>query len=644
MCLTVEHRQLHEGTDMSKNLIKHSSAPIYPPAITHPHTNYNKLPRLVIKTYDPELREYKKIFDIRAQHNPELNKQHNFLDYVDISKISCPCKNKILFEKILNPDDNTVTAMAYSSCKHTILAAAKRQMKMAPTPEPAVADEFLRYSKKIINKEVGEYLKHFGYSYQDWYHHLTYAKQKDMDLYCKYRQEPQNLTHCEKKIASRNYYEGICKVEIQELDGKPRMVCAIPPSTKFIMGPVCWHLEEIFDEHFNGYCGAKNLEQMANKLNNYIAMGFTKIVSGDGSAFDNTQDVTLKRVDQYIYDSVKHAIHHCTQEEFYNKSHEEYKEMVISYIDPYTKKKMDIMKYKILGTVFSGDCDTTLCNTIRMALYNRFVNDKAGLTYGQDYVVLAKGDDFTVLYKNYISDSFITKAYYKYFLPAIKDVAHPDSRIFGLGQVLKMLKFGLPNSFIFCSLRSWYLDPSGEKIYLTRDPKKFYTLSAYSRKTKSYNLAQRIVYLYDQAESLRMNYPGIDIFEVAAQAYVSQANKLLRSAPSRKKLLQQMDRIRFSDKKKLHNYLTKQDRKEKSDRMPEEDKNYYNWWYHINHKKLQIRIQLDYWNTMKLIEKRQTTALTQQQKIYINQQINQEFDTEELKSILGLKITNEYQN
>lgn len=642
MCLTMEHRQLHEGTDLSENLIKHSSAPIYPPAIKHPHADYSNLPRLKIKAYDEQLKKMKYKFDVQCKFNPDLSKQHNFLDFVDISKIHCPCKNKILFEKILNPDDNNITAMAYSSCKHTILAAAKRQMKMAPTPEPKIADEFVEYCKKIIDKEVGDELKHFGYSYQDWYHHLNKAKQNDMDLYCQYRQAPQTLTYAQRKIVSRKYYEGICKVELQELDGKPRMVCAIPLETKFIMGPVCWHLEEIFDDKLNGYCGAKNLQQMADKLNNYIALGFTKIVSGDGSSFDNTQDITLKRVDQYIYEQVLHAVHHCDKNEFYSKSHENYKEMVISYVHPDSKKKIELLKYKILGTVFSGDCDTTLCNTIRMALYNRFVNDKAGLIYGQDYVVLSKGDDFTVLYKNYVSDYFINKAYYRYFLPAVKDITHPDTRIYGLGQVLKMLKFGLPNSFIFCSLRSWYLNPTGEQVYLTRDPKKFYTLSCYSRKTKSYNLAQRIAYMYDQAESLRVNYPGLQIFETAAQAYINQANKLLRTAPNRKKLLQKLDKIRFADKKKLMKYLTSQDRKPKSDKMPDEDKNYYNWWYEVNHKKIQIKIQEDYWNTMKLIEKRQTTALTMLQKQYINEQINQEFDVEELKTILGLKISNEH--
>lgn len=561
----------------------------------------------------------------------------NFLDFLKISDLPCNCNSRVLFEKVLNPYSlDTDNVMAYNSCMHTIIAAGKRQMKKAPTPDPLVADEFLQYAKNKIDEEVGDELRHFSYSYQDWYHHLTAVKQRDMDLYVRYVQGDSSLTHEEIETCRRNYYDGICKVEIQEADGKPRMVCSLPLETKFTMGPITWQLEELFQDKFKGYCGGKNLQQMGDKINEYIDQGFTKVVAGDGSAFDNTQDITLKRVDQYIYSLIEDKVHHVPKETFHRIATENYKTMVLSYVDQYTKKQIKLLKYKILGTVFSGDCDTTLCNTIRMALYNRFVNDKAGLEYGKDYIVFSKGDDFTVMYKPYVTDEFINNLYYKYFIKCNKDKTKPNTEVYGLGQVLKMLNIGKTNTFIFCSLRSWYLDQSENHVYLTRDPKKLYNLSQYSRKTKNYNSVQRYIYCKDLATDYRINYPGIKLFDLIAQAYDEQADRIYTKYGKTTKFKKCMMRYLTRESKMKSRLKDMTSRKTISELMPQEDK-LYSLLYDIGHRKFQYKIIKDYWTTMQKIEKRQTFQLTKEQVDYINYQMLAEFDIEELKSVLGLK-------
>jgi hypothetical protein len=571
-----------------------------------------------------------------------MYKEENPLNDLLVKDINCACDHKILYEQIFgSPDDQPNDVMAYKSCKHTLYAAAKRQMKAAPTPDPDVADEFVEYSKTIFQDEVGEDLTHFGYSYQQWYQHLNLAKQRDMDLVAQTITDDGDIKinplidPAQMRKVMQINYEGICKVELQKTNGKPRMVCSIPLRTKYIMGPICWRLEEIMSHKFKGYCGGKNLTEMGDQINKYIDQGFTKVVEGDGSAFDNTQDITLKRIDHYLYEQVKHAVYHVPQDVFINVATEPYKTMDLIYMNPETKKREKLFQYSILGSVFSGDCDTTLCNTLRMALYNRFVNDKAGLIYGQDYIVFSKGDDFTVMYKPYITDERINAIYYKYFLPANPNPKEADRRVFGLGQVLKMLDIGGPEIIKFCSLRAWVCDKQGH-IILTRDPSKFSGLSKYSRKTKCYNNTQKIQYLIDQAEALESSYKGIHYFDTMAKAYRIKANQIIKTMTSNKKEARILKNILLT--------MQRPDRRKAQCEYVMPETPVQQKMYDIDYRKESIKIQQDFWETMKSIEKINTRMYSREQLKYINQQVDAEFNSEELKSMLGLKKEDEHEN
>jgi len=613
-----QQQLLYLGTTLNQNLLKHANAPAIPTE-KHPHPKY-PYQRIKITTHDPELQHLMK--------QTQLKTPSEQISAISPELLTCHCPNQIKFVKILDTqihDENE--AMVWTACRHTTFAAAKRQMKAAPTPEPTVADDFVQHSMNIIKTEIGDELKNFKYSVKDWYNHLNMKKKKELKPVMDYYNRDKTY-HLQPKIIKNilnKHYTGILKEELQPTDGKPRMVCSIPQSTKYIMGPITWQMEEIFQDKLQGYCGGQNLEEMAEKINHYLAEGFTKVVEGDGSAFDNTQDVSLKELDRQIYQIITPNVYHVPKEDFVEVSQALYKTMDIEYIDKQTKKKKNLLTYTILGTVFSGDCDTTLMNTTRMAMYNRYVNDKAGLVFGKDYICFAKGDDFTVMYKPYVTDEFITRAYYKYFLKANPDTTKPDTRIYGLGQVLKMLEFGDASTLSFCSLRAFFTDPTETKIYLTRDPKKFINLSKYSRKAKNKTLEYVYDYLIAQAEALEANYPKITYFLYMANLYRKQAQYL-----KNKFNLKQSGHY----KQQLYKLILKE-----MNQPLDEDEMFFDKLEQIykdtvTHRKQQFKILTNYWDTMKLIEKRQTTQLTQQQADYINLQINAEFMIEYLKSML----------
>lgn len=612
----------YDGQTLNSNLIKHASAPVIP-TVKHPNPKYN-LPRIKITTFDDQLTQ---LMDSIQKNRKTLKKltPSEIIDQISPADIKCNCPHKHKFTKILETDVGAEPeAMVWTACRHTTFAAAKRQMKAAPTPDPTVADDFFNHSKQIIDQELGDTLTHFGYSVTDWYNHLSTVKQKALQPAIDYYNgNILNIKHRDLQNIKNKHYTGILKEELQPLDGKPRMVCSIPQSTKYIMGPVTWQLEEHFSDHLQGYCGGKNLDEMADDINKYLKQGFTKIVEGDGSAFDNTQDVSLKAVDRYIYQKIRHAIYHVPLEEYDEATQALYKTMDIDYIDG--KKKKHLMSYTILGTVFSGDCDTTLMNTTRMALYNRYVNDKAGWVFGKDYICFAKGDDFTVMYKPYITNQQITDAYYRYFLPSNPDPSKPDTRIFGLGQVLKMLEFGDASILKFCSLRAWFTNASETQIYLTRDPTKFFTISKYSRKAKQKSAAYVHDYLLAQAQALKATYTGIRYFTIMAAVYEKQAQLIKQQYPKGKynKLTKQFTQIIIKTMNHPDDPNILQ-----FDQMEE------NYFSEVAHRHFQYKIQTNYWETMQLIEKAHIKTLTKEQADYISLQIESEFMVEYLKSMI----------
>jgi len=588
----------------------------------------NNLPRAMIYIKDSELRQV--AINKNPEHYKNINKNVTYNDTIDkirVEDVPCPHTishtehkgKKVLFERILNPYDTDTTAMGWGNCHHTIFAAAKRQLRSAPMPSEFMAKEFVNFSKQFINKYIGEDLKHFGYSYADWFNHLPKRKQDNMIRIQKALNQIHNSDMTTRELLDlfAMHYQAICKVEIQELDGKPRMVCSIPDLIKYVMGPVTWHLEELMADKFPGYCGGKNLTEMEDEINQLIDKGFDKVVEGDGSAFDNTQDISLKQVDHYLYEQVEHSIYHVPQWLFKMISHLYYKIMDVNVLEG--KKVRTIMTYHVLGTVFSGDCDTTLANTMRMALYNHYTCYKSGYQLERDYYLFSKGDDFSVLFRSHIPNSDIRQAYELTFLGKYKATPEQptDTRSDRLGQICKFLEIGHPDSFKFCSLRSWYKDNYGH-ITLTRNPAKLYTLAQYSRKTKTMNLSQRYNYLLDQAQALEVTYKGIHIFDSMAQLYKMQAEALLQ----------------YTDKKISRRIVQGEKRLNILSNIPEYGEINIEQFYHIKHRVKQTKIDDQYWETMKYIENQTTRLLSDKEAAIVNQQIDAEFNSTELLALL----------
>lgn len=596
------------------------------------HINDKELMQ-ISKTTNPEHYEF-------IQNNSKIThslKQYlHTINNIKVNDIHDKQPEKVGFIKTLGTKilDESKTVMMYGKNKQTLFAAAKRQMKTAPNPKAAIAKSFLQYATTRIEREIGSHLDNFSYDLTQWYNHLSGAKQKQMDPIMTYYTNPDlfYLTYSDDEIKHilTTHYEAIVKAELQPEDGKPRMVCSIPQRIKYAMGPICWQLEEICARHLNGYCGGMNLTEMADKINSYAAQGFTKVVEGDGSAFDNSQDVSLKALDRYIYNRIKNKVYHIPQQEFETIANLHYKTMDVKYHE--NGKPRTYMSYKVLGTVFSGDSDTTLANTIRMAMYNIYVNEMEGLKYGDDFIVFSKGDDFSVLYKQRISDNTIRAIYEKYFLQKPEgSFKIYDNRQYGIGQICKFLEIGDLSSFKFCSLRSWYVDDTYERITLTRDPKKLFGISQYSIKPKTYSKYKLMQYHIQQAVAYQASYKNIEIFDIMARAHLKEAEHIYN-------LFHDDPQFKVKADRTFAKLLQAKKRKTEIDFG-------FGTYYNLRLKELmEIKgretqedlIYAQYWENMQSKYNVRTEINTAKEYEFINQQINAEFDTEELKSLVGV--------
>lgn len=436
-----------------------------------------------------------------------------------IIDIPCTCKKKFMFKQVLPVGLNTGKVMCYTSCLRTLFAAFKRQLKAVPRPDPKIMDEFLDFSKKFIDKYIKPHISEFDYSVSQWMNHLTSSKQQSIE------QIKKDIN--EKGIDFLNVVFGLfCKIETQKEGGKNRAIANIDPKMKWIMGPVCWSLEAFFTQFFPGYCGNKSATDLENYLTEQYHAGFTTSAQGDGSGFDLSQHPQCKEIDKYIYSLIKDKVWHVDSSIFWKAVSMNYRKIDAKLIS----KEGIIRPFSsiIPGTVFSGSSDTTLMNTVRMALYNHFTLYKAHMKLNNDYKLLAKGDDFMILIHPE-DERRICSAYSLLWSNKPKDPLDFDQNygIKGIGQIIKFLKIGDYETIDFCSnavIR--YIYNNKIKFKIMRRPERMIDLAHYNRKAATYGAANLKQFYLDMATILRLTCGYKPFYRNYIDAYEYYASQI----------------------------------------------------------------------------------------------------------------------
>lgn len=488
----------------------------------------SEYPELTWYDLDDELMHYQRMMDEMTERGGPYRRRfshwlaHRYvLATTKIEEIPCTCRgeDEIALQQVLHVGSNTPEVICYNSCDRTLFAAFKRQMMRVYEPDPQIAEEFQRYSENYFSKYVEPVLRTFDYSYSEWFNKQPRHKQDD-------------LVNSMNKIAADGYpkyveYGLFCKREKQEAGGKNRAIANIEPEIKYIMGPVCWALEDVAGKFFPGYCGGKSWDDLENLFAQYYREGYQYVLQGDGSAFDTCQHYELKVIDRLIYTYLakNKLIHHVDADQFGRIACAKLRELNAK---TFTKEGVKALgSATIRGTVFSGASDTTLMNTLRMALYNMFTLERAGLKYGEDFKLLAKGDDFIVFSRTpqWQGEEFL-HLYQRIWKPKPNHARTNFRENKGaLGMILKFLNVGDYDTIDFCSVTCIPYDDH-TKFKLARKPNRMDPLAHFSRVALKMTKPQLKQYLIDQAYALQVSHGNMPFYRDYAVALYNTAKKI----------------------------------------------------------------------------------------------------------------------
>lgn len=447
---------------------------------------------------------------------------HNLTEE-EFLKLNCG-ENKPGLVQVMPELQDAEEPIIYHVCSATNYCAAKRQVTVVPKPDDIMVNRFALWFEKIFENEIEPLVDKFSYSLEDWISHLDCKKQTPMLQIRAITQDILDYESFKSKLSligedADTNYEMFVKSEKQLYsDGKApknRCICSPNNAHKFVMGPICWKLEHLFSK-FKGYCGGASWNDLERVYDSWEARGLGRTIQLDGSGFDRTQHQVLKDiVDKRIYSHISKYVNHVPEEVFLHFAMAETRLVKVKSQLKFRNKISKISDgcFSQTGAVFSGSCDTTLMNTLRMALYNRFVCEElCKLEWGTEYEVKSKGDD-TVTVLNYnIEVDYVLNNYQRVFVYDKKSEEYPNL-YHGLGQIAKYFKVGFIEDIDFCSTETVYCPRMGG-YKIMRQLKRFLTTTVWSRKAKNFTKEQMLVYLESlyQANLTWMN--GLPIFRV----------------------------------------------------------------------------------------------------------------------------------
>lgn len=340
--------------------------------------------------------------------------------------------------------NDTTPVRIYHPCWANNIAALTRMCMQIPKPDPMILLEFKAWWKKEF-ESIKQLIKECQPDHIAWFNHLTKKKQQEVAQFYDIEGADVKTEVTMKDVPDMCVYNNFVKSEKQfGATAKTRCICSPNYSYKFVAGPVTYALEQIFKQHFKGYKVPLTWEEQEQHLNRYEELGHDMTVQMDGKFFDLTQDDDLKFIDRDVYETIAPNVTHVDPAVFLATITPEWRTIRPSCV--VEGKVVTYGSVKVRGKTFSGSCDTTLMNTIRMACYVRFMLERKGI---YEYETWVKGDD-TVIFTSQANKDTITTSISELFVSEDEWKARP-TLIKGLGQVAKFVKMGSYIDFDFCS-------------------------------------------------------------------------------------------------------------------------------------------------------------------------------------------------
>lgn len=431
------------------------------------------------------------------------------------------------------PMFNDEKSTVYHSCWLNNVSALNRLCFNYPKPDPTVLKQFEKWFDPIFRDEIQPLIIAAVINKDAWFNRLTAGKQNEVKDYYFPGSNGMLNTISLDKINEYNTYVNFVKTEKQfgqeAFKRKTRCICSPGAGYKYIMGPVTYALEQQF-KSFKGYGAPLTWGDQERYLDSFYDRGMESTIQLDGSSFDNTQSLEFKRlIDHRIYKSVLDLNNiHVDSDVFTAVSCAEVRKVVPKCI--IRGKAVSYGSVTIEGKVFSGSCDTTLMNTIRMALYQRFLVESYSGLAKDEYELWVKGDDVCI-FTDPSRVNAITKSLGKLFIsPAA--FKKENGIVYGIGQIAKFTKIGTIIDFDFCSTMVLKTQ-EGYKITRKIDNitlKEHYSIKIGKMNVPAYHHDLRIsanAWLGSVENNLSLYYDLVHPYDYTAKPYLKFGGKKL---------------------------------------------------------------------------------------------------------------------
>jgi hypothetical protein len=422
--------------------------------------------------------------------------------------LSLECDNsKQGLKSIVEPSIDGAKPIIFHACTACIYAATRRYCGEVPDYDELELAKFLEWHRIIFEKEVVPILKKFVYSFEKWFNHLNAKQQAELRDIDSDAIPLDDTAQSFNKVAKDLY-------EIQGAAPKVRNICNPNKYHKYVLGPVTYSLEYYFGKYLKGYCGGKSWEATENMYNDWADQGLTRTYQLDGSFFEKSQRYELKAVDRMIFNwlAANGKIKHVSLKTFLFFANTEWRTIQVFAPGPtmgIKKTRRCLGNVRIRGKTLSGDMQTTLMNTYRMVMYNRYTME---VYVKCRYDLAVKGDDVVVVTPWDVDPAHVKICFELVFIKKGTSLKTKH----GLGQVMKYLKIGTLEDIDFCSTFTYY-NRTHSTYKIVRQFPRFINLTPWSRKAVSFAPAETAIYRHALNLSNKAWCAGLKLFEAYNQ-------------------------------------------------------------------------------------------------------------------------------
>jgi hypothetical protein len=407
-------------------------------------------------------------------------------------------------------------------CSRNEIESVYRQIKTVIRYDDKVAREFIRFAHREIDKMIYEFVanhKDFKHmTLEEYYKKLGNKRREYQQGYARYLLDG----------AVRLIFKGHSKIDekiiidFNEVKGKSRSICAQTPIGKILLGIPCELAQQVLHE-YDWYGSGVSLGDKSKKFSKWVQqIPNCACICADGSAFDSTQhQLFIEQIDGYFLNKILNFNPYLSQ---YFDLSDIRKVIRISKHKIYMRYNIN---FTIAGTQLSGKMNTSLCNSLRSALYVKFILYK-GRFRMDDIKFEVTGDD-QIIFLNYC----LVNKYIK--LARIYVYADDDLKgAHGLGQIAKI--FLIFKNITGAEYLSNYIlyDDESKEIALIRKPERFFQSIPFTfRNSCSGNKYLKLKYslAYQIAESAYMNFQNIDLYKTYLLCMMRYSHQELDKLP-----------------------------------------------------------------------------------------------------------------